>query len=61
MRSAMVLGSMDLLPNMTAAYDVTPKLQVHLDATNIFNSRFEPVNGYQMPGAAVIAGVRVRW
>jgi len=46
---------------MTVAYDVTPKVQVHLDGTNIFNSKFEPVNGYQMPGATVIAGVRVRW
>ena len=55
------VGQHGIVANMTAAYDVTPKLQVHLDATNIFNSRFEPVNGYQMPGAAVIAGVRLRW
>ncbi len=55
------VGQHGLVTNLTAAYDVTPKLQVRLDGTNIFNSRFEPVNGYQMPGAAVIGGVRVRW
>jgi vitamin B12 transporter len=54
-------GQHGLVANLTVAYDVTPKVQLHLDGTNIFNSRFEPVNGYQMPGAAAIAGVRVRW
>jgi vitamin B12 transporter len=55
------VGQHGLVANMTVAYDVTPKLQLHVDGTNIFNSRVEPVNGYQMPGAAVIAGVRLRW
>ncbi|MGA3001834.1 MAG: TonB-dependent receptor [Acetobacteraceae bacterium] len=55
------VGQHGIVANMTVAYDVTPKVQVHLDGTNIFNSRFEPVNGYQMPGAAVVAGVRLRW
>jgi vitamin B12 transporter len=55
------VGQHGIVANVTAAYDVTPKLQLHLAATNIFNSRFEPVNGYQMPGAAVVAGVRLRW
>jgi hypothetical protein len=36
-------------------------MQVHVDGTNIFNARFEPVNGYQMPGAAAIAGVRLHY
>ena len=55
------VGQHGLVANMTVAYDVTPKVQVHVDGTNIFNSKFEPVNGYQMPGAAIIAGVRVHW
>lgn len=55
------VGQHGIVANMTVAYDVTAKMQVHVDATNIFNSRFEPVNGYQMPGAAVVAGVRLRW
>jgi vitamin B12 transporter len=55
------VGQQGLVANMAVAYDVTPKVQVHVAATNIFNSRFEAVNGYQIPGAAVIAGVRMRW
>ncbi|MSP00512.1 MAG: TonB-dependent receptor [Acetobacteraceae bacterium] len=55
------VGQQGLVANMTAAYDVTPKVQLHLDGTNIFNSRFEPVNGFQMPGTTVLAGVRMRW
>lgn len=55
------VGQHGLVANLTAAYDLTPKLQLHLDGSNIFNSRFEAVNGYQIPGPAVIAGVRTRW
>jgi vitamin B12 transporter len=55
------VGQHGLVANATVAYDLTPKVLFHVDATNIFNSRYEPVNGYQMPGAAVLAGVRVRW
>ena len=55
------VGQHGIVANMTVAYDVTPKMQLHLDATNIFNSRFEPVNGYQMPGATAVAGIRLRW
>ena len=55
------VGQQGLVANLTAAYDVTPKVQIHLEGTNIFNSRFEPVNGFQMPGTTVLAGVRLRW
>ena len=55
------VGQQGLVANMTVAYDITPNVRVHLDGTNIFDSRFEPVNGFQIPGAAVIAGLRVRW
>ena len=54
-------GQHGLVANLTAAYDVTSQMQVHVDGTNIFNARFEPVNGYQMPGAAAIAGVRLHY
>ena len=52
-------GQHGLIANLTASYDLTPKIQLHLDATNLFDSRFEPVNGYQMPGTTVLAGVRL--
>jgi vitamin B12 transporter len=55
------VGQHGIVANLMVAYDVTPKLQLHVDGTNIFNSKFEAVNGYQIPGAAVIAGARVRW
>lgn len=49
-----------LIANVTISYDVRPRVQLYLDAHNIFASRFEPVNGYQTPGPNVLAGVRVR-
>ncbi len=55
------VGQQGLIANMTAAYDVTPKVRLHVAGTNLFNSRFEPVNGFQMPGTTVLAGVRLRW
>jgi vitamin B12 transporter len=49
-----------LIANVTVTYDVSPRVQLYTNATNIFCSRFEAVNGYQIPGPTVIAGVRVR-
>ena len=49
-----------LIANLTVTYDVTPRATLYLNATNLFDSRFEPVNGYQTPGPGVIAGMRVR-
>jgi len=53
------VGQHGLIANLTTSYDLTPQVQLHLDATNLFNSRFEPVNGYQMPGTTILAGVRL--
>jgi len=44
--------------NLTATYAATPKLTLFIDAKNLFNSPFEPVNGLQIPGASVLFGVR---
>jgi vitamin B12 transporter len=49
-----------LLANLTITYDVAPQVQLYATGRNIFNSRFEPVNGFQTPGASFLAGVRVR-
>jgi vitamin B12 transporter len=49
-----------LIANITITYDVMPRVQLYTNATNIFYSKFEPVNGYQTPGPTVIAGVRVK-
>ena len=39
-----------LIANMTVTYDVAPHVQLYANGTNIFYSKFEPVNGYQTPG-----------
>lgn len=49
-----------LLANLTISYDVTPRIQLYANGRNIFNSRFEPVNGYQTPGPVALAGVRIK-
>jgi vitamin B12 transporter len=48
-----------LIANLTATYRLMPKVVLYANGTNIFGSRFEPVNGYQIPGPSVIAGVRL--
>ena len=48
-----------LIGNLTVSYDVTPRVQVYGNARNLFQSRFESVNGFQVPGTSVIAGVRI--
>jgi hypothetical protein len=35
-------------------------VQFYATGRNFFNSRFEPVSGFQTPGASFLAGVRVR-
>jgi vitamin B12 transporter len=54
------VGQHGLVANLSASYDLSPKVRLYLDGRNIFNSRFEPVNGYQMPGASAMAGIRLR-
>ena len=45
--------------NLNVTYQVTPALQLFAWGKNIANSRFEPANGYQIPGPNVLAGARV--
>jgi vitamin B12 transporter len=57
--SNIVTSQHGLIAKLTVTYDVAPKVQVYANGTNIFDSKFEPVNGYQTPGPTVIAGVRL--
>ena len=50
-----------LLFNLTATYDVTPKVQLFANGYNLGNSRFEPANGFQVWGAWFLAGARARF
>lgn len=49
-----------LIANLTITYDLTPKIAIYAHANNIFDSRFEPVNGYQTPGPSVWIGMRFK-
>lgn len=44
--------------NLSASYRLRPGLTLFADGRNIFNARFEPANGYTMPGASLLLGVR---
>ena len=46
--------------HISATYDAAPGVQVFGHVLNAFQSRFEPVNGFQTPGAAGIVGIRLR-
>lgn len=48
-----------LIANVTVTYDITPRISAYANGRNIFNSKFEPVSGFQTPGGSFIAGVRV--
>ncbi len=46
------------IANLTGSYEATAKLTVFIEGKNLFSSRFEPVNGLQVPGRSVLFGVR---
>ncbi|HET6182293.1 MAG TPA: TonB-dependent receptor [Acetobacteraceae bacterium] len=48
-----------LIFNLTASYRLSPRITLYASGKNIFNSKFEPANGYQTPGPTAIAGVRI--
>jgi vitamin B12 transporter len=54
------IGQHGLIANATVTYTVNPNLDLYVNGTNILNSRFEPVNGYQAPGPTVLAGARIK-
>ncbi len=54
------VGQHGLVTNLAVNYKVTPKLELYGNVWNLFYSKFEPVNGYQIPGPTVFAGVRFK-
>jgi vitamin B12 transporter len=44
--------------NLTVNYQLTTATAAFVQATNLTNSRFEPVNGLQIPGASALFGLR---
>jgi len=47
-----------LIVNLSLSWQVTPAVQVFIWGKNLGNSTFEPLNGYQTPGASFMAGTR---
>jgi len=44
--------------NLTANYAVTPQYSLFAQAKNLFYSRYEPVNGLEIPGQSFLFGIR---
>lgn len=54
------VGQHGLVANLAVNYAVTPRVELYANGWNIFYSKFEPVNGYEMPGPTVLAGIRFK-
>ncbi|WP_298286026.1 TonB-dependent siderophore receptor [Acidocella sp.] len=46
--------------NLAARYDINARFTGFVSALNLFDSRFEPVNGYQINGPSVLFGITAR-
>jgi vitamin B12 transporter len=55
------LSAGGLMFNLSLSWQVTPAVQVFVWGKNLGNSTFEPVNGYQTPGASFMAGTRLTY
>jgi vitamin B12 transporter len=55
------LSPSGLILNVTISWQVAPAVQLFVWGKNIGDSRFEPVNGYQMPGTSFLAGTKLRF
>ncbi|WP_325601999.1 TonB-dependent receptor plug domain-containing protein [Rhodopila sp.] len=52
-------GQHGLIANVAITYKLMPHVDLYLNGWNIFDSKFEPVNGYQTPGPTILAGARI--
>ncbi len=50
-----------LIVNLNVTYKLGPHVELFAWGKNLGNSRFEPVAGYQTPGASVLAGARLSY
>jgi vitamin B12 transporter len=47
--------------NLTANYTICPQYSVFAEAENLFESKFEPVNGLQIPGQSFLFGIKANF
>lgn len=50
-----------LIFNLNATWQATERVELFAWGKNLGNSRFEPANGYQVPGASFLAGTRLNF
>lgn len=55
------ITSPGIILNMTASYKLTDHFSLFFNGYNLTNSRYEAANGYQMPGAHFLTGLRGRF
>lgn len=48
------------IADLTISYRISPALTIYATGRNLFNSRFEPVDGLQIPGQNFLFGIRGR-
>ena len=53
------LSPSGLIVNFNVTWQATPAVQLFTWGKNLNNAHFEPVNGYQTPGASFLAGARL--
>ena len=49
----------DWLARVTASYKVQPGVEIYGRVENVFNQKYEEIFGYNTPGIAAYAGVRL--
>jgi vitamin B12 transporter len=57
--SAPGLSPSGLIFNVNVSWQVTPRVQIFAWGKNLADSRFEPVAGFQTPGASFLAGSKL--
>jgi vitamin B12 transporter len=53
------VGQHGTVVNLSGTYKLKPGIELYVNGFNILYSKFEPVNGYQIPGPTVLAGARI--
>jgi vitamin B12 transporter len=54
------LNKAGTIVNLTASYAMAPQYSLFAQARNLFYSRYEPVNGLEIPGQSFLFGIRGR-
>ncbi len=53
------VGQHGTVANIAVNYTIRPNVELYANGWNVLGSRFEPVNGFAMPGPTALAGIRM--